>query len=618
MTHFPFPISHSQTVDCHSETPMIIAHAGRRTDAADAVPPRFPAGNTDWVAQNIRGMLERQRAAGVVSSAACGADLLVLREAGALGLRRRVVLPFDAARFRQTSVVDRPGDWGTLYDKVIAEVTAAGELIVLPGPSEGDAAYAAVNGRILDEAAALGRGSSGAAALLVWDGQSRGEGDLTEAFGKTAESRGMRVLNVRTVRTCFVVQGFGEKTDLSTGRVLNLDASYEVIKEAVEAAGVRCIRADEIIHSGAIDVPMYEWIYRADLVIADLSTYNLNAAYELGVRYGVRPGATMIVAENQFKNPFDVSHIVTLPYEHLGKDIGRREATRFKKELADRIKQIVAAGAVDSPVYTFMQLKPPSEEETPSPAVEATPATGTAPPTPAEDPSAKTLLTKAKEAMAASNFMQAKTLFQLVRDVLPRDEYVVQQLALATYKSKYPDPASALVEAREYLQLLTPDTTNDPETLGLWGAIHKRFWDLKHEPSDLNESIAAYERGFYVKQDYYNGINYAFLLNVRASQHKESGNAAEAIADFVLAQRVRRDVIKYCEAALKRPSLTDETKYWIVATMWEAAVGLDDAAAADKYKADAEATRPAGWMLSTTNTQLDTLRKLLAASPLKP
>src|SRR6185436_15976499 len=138
------------------------------------------------------------------------------------------------------------------------------------------------------------------------------------------------------------VQGFGEKTDMLTGRVLNLDASYEVIKEAVEAAGLRCVRADEIVHAGTIDKPMYDWIYRADLVIADLSTYNVNAAYELGVRYGVRPRATMIVAENQFKNPFDVGHIVTLPYEHLGKDIGRKEAARFKAVLVDRIRALLS------------------------------------------------------------------------------------------------------------------------------------------------------------------------------------------------------------------------------------------------------------------------------------
>jgi hypothetical protein len=45
------------------------------------------------------------------------------------------------------------------------------------------------------------------------------------------------------VKTCFVVQGFGEKTDLTTGRVLNLDASYDVIKEAVEAADRFCDQA---------------------------------------------------------------------------------------------------------------------------------------------------------------------------------------------------------------------------------------------------------------------------------------------------------------------------------------------------------------------------------------
>ena len=43
---------------------------------------------------------------------------------------------------------------------------------------------------------------------------------------------------------CFVVQGFGEKTDFTNGRKLNLDASYRIIKKAVEAAGLECKRAD--------------------------------------------------------------------------------------------------------------------------------------------------------------------------------------------------------------------------------------------------------------------------------------------------------------------------------------------------------------------------------------
>jgi hypothetical protein len=59
--------------------------------------------------------------------------------------------------------------------------------------------------------------------------------------------------------TCFVVMGFGKKTDFETGRTLDLDKSYRnIIKPAVEAARLKCVRADEIMHSGLIDVPMYE------------------------------------------------------------------------------------------------------------------------------------------------------------------------------------------------------------------------------------------------------------------------------------------------------------------------------------------------------------------------
>jgi hypothetical protein len=55
-----------------------------------------------------------------------------------------------------------------------------------------------------------------------------------------------------------------------------------MIKPAVEAASLKCIRADEIVHSGLIDVPMYEQLLKADVVVADLSTSNKNAYYELG------------------------------------------------------------------------------------------------------------------------------------------------------------------------------------------------------------------------------------------------------------------------------------------------------------------------------------------------
>jgi hypothetical protein len=66
--------------------------------------------------------------------------------------------------------------------------------------------------------------------------------------------------------SCFVVMGFNKKTDPNTGKVFDLDKSYKyIIKPAAKAAGFECVRADEIQHSGVIDVPMYERLLSADL-----------------------------------------------------------------------------------------------------------------------------------------------------------------------------------------------------------------------------------------------------------------------------------------------------------------------------------------------------------------
>src|SRR5438045_354099 len=143
--------------------------------------------------------------------------------------------------------------------------------------------------------------------------------------------------------TCFVVMGFGKKTDFETGRVLDLDQSYRnLIKPAVEAAGLKCIRADEIVHSGLIDLPMYKLLLEADVVVADVSTSNRNAIYELGVRHALRPYTTVVVAEDQImKSPFfDLNHIVIRQYRHLGEDIGVSEAKRFTTELTATIQSI--------------------------------------------------------------------------------------------------------------------------------------------------------------------------------------------------------------------------------------------------------------------------------------
>jgi len=154
-------------------------------------------------------------------------------------------------------------------------------------------------------------------------------------------------------KSCFVVMGFGEKTDFQSNpqRVLNLNKTYEfIIEPAVKEAGLECVRADQIIHSSVIDKPMYEKLLDADVVVADLSTSNANAIYELGVRHALRPNTTIVMAENNFSFPFDLGHISILKYEHLGKTIGFEEVLRVKDALKQKVAELANKQEVDSPV----------------------------------------------------------------------------------------------------------------------------------------------------------------------------------------------------------------------------------------------------------------------------
>jgi tetratricopeptide repeat protein len=409
--------------------------------------------------------------------------------------------------------------------------------------------------------------------------------------------------------------GFGKKTDYATGRVLDLDKSYTyIIKPAAEEAGLVCKRADEIVHSGTIDVPMFEQLLTADVVVADVSTSNPNAFYELGVRHALRPYTTITMAEDKMVFPFDISHMAIQKYHHLGEDIGYGEAVRMKGALKTAILTIVENPQKDSPVYTFFaDLEPPMRkiiaQAVAQAAPAASPATGDGP-----TQTISELLKQADAALKSSDFITAKSLLKVVRGLAPKDPFVAQKLALATYKSKSPSPAQALDEAAAILTELKPETSTDTETLGLWGAVHKRVWDLTGQRINLDGAIFGYEKGFSLKNDYWNGINLAFLYNVRAAV----SSGREAIADQVLADRTRRSVLAICEAALNRETAggAPTETYWLFATMAEAWLGLGDKQKSDDCLAKALAVvpKPGDWMVESTREQLEKLSKLLASS----
>ncbi|MCP5364736.1 MAG: DUF4071 domain-containing protein [Hyphomicrobiales bacterium] len=430
--------------------------------------------------------------------------------------------------------------------------------------------------------------------------------------------------------TCFVVMGFGTKTDPNSHQTFDLDKSYKyIIKPAVEAAGFRCERADEIEHAGVIDLPMYQRLMSADLVIADLSTCNVNAFFELGVRYALKPRATIVIAESGFKNPFDTNHVVVRTYDHMGTGIDYEEVERFRGLLTNTIQALEADKKVDSPVYTFLDnLVPPSIAESLGPATksamngrthDAIAGAKTEEEAEALKKPLAVMVEKAMEAKAQQNFLAMQSILSGVvaaQGDAP-DVYLTQQLALATYKAEMPTKEAALLKAHEILNTLHPLTTTDPETLGLWGAVHKRLWELDDRPmadrrAALDNAIWAHEKGFHIKYDYYNGINYAFLLDVRAAH--EEGN--EATADRVQAERVRRRVIKICEGLVSQPiggeteMARKEQEYWIYATLAEAYCGIGDIKTCYAWLEKASAVGADEWMIDTTKRQLKKLEQL--------
>lgn len=420
-------------------------------------------------------------------------------------------------------------------------------------------------------------------------------------------------------KKCFVVMGFGTKTDFQQQKAYDLDKTYRtIIKPAVNDAGLECIRADDVVHSGIIDKPMYELLLDADVVVADLSTSNSNAIYELGVRHALRPWTTIVIAEKNFKFPFDIHSLLIRTYKHGGEYIDAEDAAAAREELTKAIKKLVDDNEVDSPVHTFLPSlrSKPGEDADTQPGV-VSPAA----PVAAEDQTVTILMKMFRDARAAAkpNWAGAKFALEQLKLKMPADPFITQQLALATYKGKQPDYKTALVEAKTILSELNPETSNDPETLGIWGSIHKQLWELDKQKKDLEESIRSYGKGFHLKDDHYNGINYAFMLNVRAAE--STTPQREAIADFVWAERVRRRVIELCEERLKAGVKDDkgdvdrEQVFWLRATLIEALVGTGQSERAETEKNEAIKEAPETWMSVTLDDQLGKLKELLAKGP---
>jgi hypothetical protein len=178
----------------------VAALAGRRVDRGDEPEAHFPLENVDYVRQQIGTLFQELEVQTLVCSAACGADLIALDEANRLGIRTRVILPFARERFRQLSVVDRPGEWGEQFDRALDEASARGDVLTLEQEGPDSDAFLAASARILEEAVLQAKQlAARVAVVVVWEG-TRGEGDTTGDLVEKARQRGLDVYELTTIR----------------------------------------------------------------------------------------------------------------------------------------------------------------------------------------------------------------------------------------------------------------------------------------------------------------------------------------------------------------------------------------------------------------------------------
>jgi tetratricopeptide (TPR) repeat protein len=364
----------------------------------------------------------------------------------------------------------------------------------------------------------------------------------------------------------FVAMPYGVKPG-HDGAPVDFDRVYaELIRPALQAAGLAVFRADEETRAGDIRTDMFQELLVADLVVADLTLDNANVWYELGVRHALRARGVILVQGPRPTQPFDTYTDRKLRYalKDGAPDPARLEGERAR--LAEMARATLAApwARRQSPVYVLLDhLREPSwrdlllaeknefseryaewarrmevarqrgrpgdilvlADETPTQplALEARRAAGAC------------LLALKHYDLALEQFEQALALD-------PQDKASREKKAVCLGR------LGRVEEAREWVRALTADYPADAEAWSLAGRVEKDNWIARWrregaapaemrraaaaEDASLAEAIRPYRNAFAADPaHYYSGIN---ALTLTVLRRHLGGEVAAAALDSLL------------------------------------------------------------------------------------
>ena len=413
-------------------------------------------------------------------------------------------------------------------------------------------------------------------------------------------------------KLCFVIMGFGNTVAVGWDgehqenmRAFGLALTYQnIIKPSVQECGYKCVRADEVQDTGLIDRSMYALILRADLVIADISTLNPNAIYELGVRHAAKPLSTIIIkAESTSKIPFDIDHTRVFSYKHLGEDIGVDEANRMQTLLKEKMLNIAKTPVKDSPVYEYLQTlqEPQMDIEEYKDIVGALAK---------KNDCIFALVENAKLLMGEDKFNEAIKYWEKALEKNPKESYYIQQLALCTYKQQVNNDEQEMYlnDALRILDKLVD--SNDPETFGLKGAIYKRLSKINNDNiSYLDRAIENYEKGYMINYDFYTGENLAFCFDKKSALLNDGND--EKIYCRIQAKKIREQLFKILSSKIELEDIRSIPNIkWMSATFSICCYALGKVEDGKKYETIFKETAE-HWEISTYESQKEELKQLL-------
>jgi hypothetical protein len=114
---------------------------------------------------------------------------------------------------------------------------------------------------------------------------------------------------------------------------MKLDRVYETLKQAGEAVGFRCRRADDIWENASIIQDVVSIIDRSKVVICDCSGRNPNVFYEIGVAHTLGR-EVILITQSESDIPFDLRHLRFLQYLNNTEGLSKLRA-QLQAKLAD-------------------------------------------------------------------------------------------------------------------------------------------------------------------------------------------------------------------------------------------------------------------------------------------